>query len=388
MRSVLCNCIPQKGELITMNQSTKIIAAIAAIVVVGGGIYAATSQKSHTTIDAGNKAKLGLVLDVGGVDDHSFNQSAWEGAKHYAKSNQLKAGQNAPVTYFSATDHSDLDQNFNLATKNKKYTIVYGIGYSLNQSIAKSAKLNPKQKFVLVDDIVTNRKNVASVMFRSEQSSYLAGVAAATKAKANGEKKLGFIGGIHGNIIDAFDAGFEAGVKATDPELTIEKQYANSFTDSAKGKTITATMYASGIKTIFAAAGFVGNGAFSEAKAENSKLTADSKERLYIIGVDRDQKSDGAYTSKDGKKETSTLASSITSVGDGVKNIADTYNKDKSFPGGKTIAYGLKENGVYLTDSELTAPEKSAVEKAQKAIIDGKIKVPNHPKGSQFDQKF
>ena len=356
-----------------MNKSTKIIIGVAAVAVVGVGIYAATTHKSSTATQANAAAKLGLVLDVGGVDDHSFNQSAWEGAKQYAKVNQLQAGQNKPVTYFTASDHSDLDQNFNLATKNKQYKIVYGIGYSLNQPITKSAKLNPKQKFVLVDDIVTNRPNVASVMFRSEQSSYLAGVAAATKAQKNNEKKIGFIGGIHGNIIDAFDAGFEAGVKAT---------------DSSKGKTIAAAMYASGIKTIFAAAGFVGNGAFSEAKAENSKLTADSKDRLYIIGVDRDQKSDGAYTSKDGKKATSTLASSITSVGDGVKNIAETYNKNKNFPGGKTIAYGLKENGVYLTDSELTAAEAAAVKKAQKAIINGTIKVPNHPKGSQFDQKF
>lgn len=371
-----------------MNKSTKIIISVAAVVVVGIGIYTTIARQSVAKTDTSTSAKLGLVLDVGGVDDHSFNQSAWEGAKHYAKANKLQAGQNKPVTYFTATDHSELDQNFNLATKNKQHTIVYGIGYSLNQPITKSAKLNPKQKFVLVDDIVTNRPNVASVMFRSEQSSYLAGVAAATKAQINNEKKIGFIGGIHGNIIDAFDAGFEAGVKATAPALTVEKQYANSFTDAAKGKTIAATMYASGIKTIFAAAGFVGNGAFSEAKAENSKLSADSKDRLYIIGVDRDQKSDGAYTSKDGKKETSTLASSITSVGDGVKNIADTYNKNKTFPGGKTIAYGLKENGVYLTDSELTPAETTAVEKAQKAIIDGTIKVPNHPKGSQFDQKF
>jgi basic membrane protein A and related proteins len=378
----------QKGRIRIVNKSTKIIIGIATVAVVGVGIYAATAHKSSTVNQANAAAKLGLVLDVGGVDDHSFNQSAWEGAKQYAKVNQLQAGQNKPVTYFTASDHSDLDQNFNLATKNKQYKIVYGIGYSLNQPITKSAKLNPKQKFVLVDDIVTNRSNVASVMFRSEQSSYLAGVAAATKAQKNNEKKIGFIGGIHGNIIDAFDAGFEAGVKATDPSLTVEKQYANSFTDSAKGKTIAAAMYASGIKTIFAAAGFVGNGAFSEAKAENSKLIADSKDRLYIIGVDRDQKSDGAYTSKDGKKETSTLASSITSVGDGVKNIAETYNKNKTFPGGKTIAYGLKENGVYLTDSELTAAETAAVKKAQKAIINGTIKVPNHPKGSQFDQKF
>jgi len=275
-----------------------------------------------------------------------------------------------------------------LSTKNVIYQIVYGIGYSLNQAITKSAKLNPKQKFVLVDDIVTKQPNVASVMFRSEQSSYLAGVAAAIKAKENGEKAVGFIGGIHGNIIDAFDAGFEAGVKATDPTLTVEKQYANSFTDSAKGKTIAAAMYASGIRTIFAAAGFVGNGAFTEAKAENSKLDADSKQRLYIIGVDRDQKADGAYKSKDGKSETSTMASSITSVGAGVKNIADAYNKDHSFPGGKTVAYGLKERGVYLTKSELTPAQKTAVDKAEKGIIDGTIKVPNHPAGSQFNQKF
>ncbi len=371
-----------------MKKSTQIVAGIAAVAIIGGGIYAGVSHQSNQATNAKNVASLGLVLDVGGVDDHSFNQSAWEGAKQYAAANHVKAGQNAPVTYFSTADHSDLDQNFNLATKSKKYQIVYGIGYSLNQAITKSAKLNPKQKFVLVDDIVTNQPNVASVMFRSEQSSYLAGVAAATKAKANGEKAVGFIGGIHGNIIDAFDAGFEAGVKATDPTLTVEKQYANSFTDSAKGKTIAATMYASGIKTIFAAAGFVGNGAFSEAKAENSKLTADSKDRLYIIGVDRDQKSDGAYKSKDGQSETSTLASSITSVGAGVKHIADDYNKNHSFPGGQTVAYGLKEQGVYLTESALTPDEKAAVDKAQKAIIAGTIKVPNHPAGSQFNQKF
>lgn len=371
-----------------MKKSVKIAASIAAVLVIGGGVYASVNKNTKNSADKTNVAKLGLVLDVGGVDDHSFNQLAWEGAKSYATANKIKAGQNAPVTYFSATDRTDLDQNFNLATKKDAYTIVYGIGYSLNQSIQKSAKLNPKQKFVLVDDIVSNHKNVTSVMFRSEQSSYLAGVAAATKAKENGEKSVGFIGGIHGNIIDAFDAGFEAGVKATEPSLQIKKQYANSFTDSAKGKTIAATMYASGTRTIFAAAGFVGNGAFAEAKAENSKLTADSKDRLYIIGVDRDQKSDGNYTSKDGKKVTSTLASSITSVGDGVKNIADTYNKDKSFPGGKTIAYGLKEKGVYLTESELSASQMNVVKQAEKAIIDGTIKVPNHPKGSAFNQNF
>lgn len=375
------------GEII-MNRSTKIFTGLAAAAVIAGGIYAATSHNSSSSKNTNKSATLGLVLDVGGVDDHSFNQSAWEGAKSYAKENNLKAGQNAAVTYFNTKSQSDLNQNFNLATKSKKYDIVYGIGYSLNQSISKSAKLNPKQKFVLVDDIVKNRKNVASVMFRSEQSSYLAGVAAATKAKENGEKTVGFIGGIHGNIIDAFDAGFEAGVKATDSSLTVQKQYADSFSDSAKGKTIAAAMYASGIRTIFAAAGFVGNGAFAEAKAENTKLDADSKDRLYIIGVDRDQKSDGSYTSKDGKKVTSTMASSITSVGDGVKNIADKYNKDKKFPGGKTIAYGLDDHGVYLTKSELTKSQKAAVKKAERSIINGKITVPNHPKGSQFNQNF
>ncbi|GMA69227.1 BMP family ABC transporter substrate-binding protein [Leuconostoc litchii] len=370
-----------------MNKSTKIFAGLATFVVVVGGVYTAVNYKSANA-DSSKNATLGLVLDVGGVDDHSFNQSAWEGAKAYAKENKLKAGQNATVTYFNTKSQSDLSQNFNLATKSKKYDIVYGIGYSLNQSISKSAKLNPKQKFVLVDDIVKGRKNVASVMFRSEQSSYLAGVAAAIKAKENGEKTVGFIGGIHGNIIDAFDAGFEAGVKDTDNSLNVQKQYADSFSDSAKGKTIASAMYASGIRTIFAAAGFVGNGAFAEAKAENTKLDADSKDRLYIIGVDRDQKADGSYTSKDGKKVTSTMASSITSVGDGVKNIADQYNKDKKFPGGKTIAYGLDDRGVYLTKSELSTSQKDAVKKAEKAIINGKISVPNHPKGSDFNQNF
>ncbi len=218
-------------------------------------------------------------------------------------------------------------------------------------------------------------KNVASLAFKSEQSSYLAGVAAAKQTKS---KTVGFIGGIHGDIIDTFEAGFKAGVKATNPDIKVVTQYADSFTDAAKGKTIAASMVAGGADVIFQAAGGTGSGVFAEAKATNQKLSDDSDKKVWVIGVDMDQKRDGDYKDKDNKQSNFTLVSAVKRVDNAVKSLSNKA-KDGKFPGGQTITYGLKENGVGVAKDSASSEVWSAIESAQKKIISGDIKVPVHP---------
>ena len=339
-----------------------LVGGVVAVAVVGGAAYAMSGN------DAGNAKKnytIAIVTDVGGVDDKSFNQSAWEGLEKWGKSHKLTKGVNG-YNYFQSKTQADYATNFQQAVT-AKYSMVAGIGYSLHDATVNAAKKNPKTDFVLVDDIDTKKtKNVASVMFRSEQSSYLAGVAAATKAKDLGSNTVGFVGGMHGNIVDAFEAGYVAGVQSVDKNIKVDVQYADSFTDASKGQTITNAMIA---------------------KGANQQLVADSKDKVWVIGVDMDQSDMGAYTSKDGKKSNFTLTSSITGVGRGLELVANKAMKGE-FPGGKTVAYGLKEGGVATPTKNMTNDEKTAVEKAKDDIVSGKIKVPNHPAGSKFNQQF
>ena len=133
-------------------------------------------------------------------------------------------------------------------------------------------------------------------------------------------------------------------------------------------------MIARGIKVIFAAAGSAGNGAFTATKNQDALLDADSKDRVWMIGVDIDQYSDGKYKSKDGKEVSATLTTSLTQVGNGLKDVSNQAMKGK-FPGGKTVWYGLKEKGVGVTKNNLNAEELKAVNTAENSIIKGDTKI-------------
>lgn len=231
-------------------------------------------------------------------------------------------------------------------------------------------KNNADINYVLIDDVIEGQKNVASATFKDQEAAYLAGVAAAKSTKT---KIVGFVGGMEGEVISRFEKGFEAGVKSVDKSIKVQVDYAGSFADAAKGKTIAATQYAGGADIIYQAAGGTGAGVFSEAKSLNEeKKEAD---KVWVIGVDRDQKGEGNYTSKDGKKSNFVLASSTKGVGEAVQNISkDTA--DGKFPGGKHVVYGIKEGAVGLADDNLSEDAKTAVDKAYDEIKSGKITVP------------
>ena len=330
----------------------------------------ACSGKKQGTSNQNKKDSIALITDSNGINDQSFNQAAWDGFKDYGKEHNLKQGKG--YQYFQSSSATDYTPNFNQAAKSG-YQTIFGIGYMLKDSVKAAAKKNPKKNFVIVDDVITGQKNVASVTFKSNESSYLGGVAAAYSTKTN---KVGFIGGAKSAIIDTFEAGFKQGVrdaaKAQHKKISVSVQYIGNFTSNDKAKSIAQSMYANKCDVVFQAAGNAGNGVFQEAKALNQ--TKPESNKVWVIGVDVDQKNLGNYKTKDGKKANFTLTSVLKGLNVATKSLADDAAKGK-FPGGKHLVYSLKGNGVSITKGNLTPKAWLAVEKAKQQIVSGKITV-------------
>ena len=209
-------------------------------------------------------------------------------------------------------------------------------------------------------------------MFAVYEGAYLAGIAAAMQSKT---KHVGFVGGVESDTITRFETGFKEGVASVDSSIKVDVQYVGSYSDSAKGKTIAATMYAGGADVIYQAAGASGTGVFSQANEINEKLPADSDKKVWVIGVDRDQTEEGNYTSSDKVKSNFVLTSTIKEVGQVVNDIANRQLKGDKFEGNTTKTYGLKDGGVDLVTKNLPDNIKSAVETAKEKVIKGEVKV-------------
>ncbi|MBU3182223.1 BMP family ABC transporter substrate-binding protein [Clostridium psychrophilum] len=281
-----------------------------------------SSGKTATKTATTPTFKDGMVTDTGGVNDQSFNQGSWKGLQSFAKNNK-----GVQVKYLESVQSSNYPSNLNQFASNK-YNLVWGIGYLMEDAVKASAKAYPNVKFAVIDDAMTpHQSNVTGVIFKAQESSFLVGYIAALKTKTN---KVGFIGGISGTVIDQFDYGYRAGVaygaKQLGKTITVNVQYANSFSDSSLGKAISQNMYAKGVDIIFTAAGNVGQGMVAEAKSENK----------LCIGVDMDQ----AYLAPNNM-----LTSSLKNVSNVTESVSKQI-KDGVNVGGKTLSYGLKENGV------------------------------------------
>ncbi|MGT2754921.1 BMP family lipoprotein [Streptococcus ovis] len=329
-----------------------------------------TANKSDSDSKDSAAVKPAIVTDIGGVDDRSFNQSAWEGLQAWGKENGMEKDKG--FTYFQSASEQDYVTNLDAAVSGG-YNLVFGIGFALETAIADVAPNNPDTHYVIVDSVVPDLDNVVSVGFADHEASYLAGVAAAKSTKT---KHVGFIGGMEGVVIDRFEAGFVAGVKSVDESIKITIDYAGSFGDAAKGQTIASAQYASGADIIFHASGGTGNGVFAAAKAENE--TRNEADKVWVIGVDRDQSAEGEYTSKDGKKSNFVLASTLKEVGNSVKEISNNAAKG-DFPGGEVVRFSLKDKGVELAETNLSEDAAKAVADAKQAIVDGKVEVPEKP---------
>ncbi|MFD2044163.1 BMP family protein [Ornithinibacillus salinisoli] len=304
-----------------------------------------------------------MVTDIGGVDDKSFNQSAWEGLKAWGEENGFSKGEG--FDYAQSNDKSEYIPNLSRLVRDE-YDLIFGIGFELKEDLQKIADQNPDTNFALVDDMI-DAPNGVSITFKEHIGSFLVGVAAAHKTSTN---KLGFVGGIDSPLINKFESGFIAGAKSVNPDIEIEVEYAASFGDAAKGKIIASTMYDNGIDIIYHASGGTGNGVFNQAKDIKQN---DPDRDIWVIGVDRDQYEEGAIGDHN-----VTLTSMVKRVDVAVQEVTNQAMNGE-FPGGKTLEFGLEEDGIDVatTNSEAMTEEIiNAVQEWEDKILDGEVEVP------------
>jgi len=306
--------------------------------------------------------KLGLAYDVGGRGDQSFNDLAAASLDRAKEAGvtitgELTAGQGEPES--AKTDR--LNQLIDSGA-----TDIIGVGFAYASALKEVAAANPEVNFAIVDDnSLAAVPNVASLTFAEEQGSYLVGVAAGKKTTTN---KVGFIGGVNTPLIQKFQAGYEAGVKAANPSATVTPKYITEppdfagFNSPQQGETIATGMYNDGIDIIYAAAGGSGAGVFKAAKATGN----------LGIGVDSDQyKSPTLADVKD-----VIMTSMLKKV-----DVA-TYDFITSAVNGEVLTgehkYNLSNDGVgYATSGGQVDDIVADLDKAKQEIIDGTVTVPS-----------
>lgn len=314
----------------------------------------------------GNDAfSVGLVTDVGGIDDKSFNQSTWEGIERFKADNE-------GVETVAVQSDSDADYTPNLSNMAEdEHDLIVAAGFLFADAIGTAAADFPDQNFLIIDVDWVQADNMVNAVFAEHEGSFLVGVAAALKAQEAGKDKLGFVGGVSGALIGKFQAGFEAGVAAVDPNMEVMVQYAESFVDVQIGQSIATQMYDDGAYIIYHASGNVGNGVIAEAK--NRVANGDE---VWVIGVDKDQYPEGIY---EGDKSV-VLTSMMKRVDNAAYDVA-VKTKAGEFPGGQVLVYDLTNGGVSLPaeNPNLSDDIVSAVKDFEAKVLAGDIEVPSAP---------
>ena len=295
---------------------------------------------------------IGVVTDVGGINDKSFNQSAWEG---------LKKAQDLGVkpSYLETKNENDYVKNLeSVSSTGSKRDLIWGVGFIMADAVESEAKKHPGQKYAIIDNSYGNAtpSNVVGVTFRENESSFLVGYIAGKMTKTN---TVGFIGGVESELMHKFQYGYMAGVRYANPDCRVVSEYAGSFDDAAKGKEIAARMYGGGADIIFHAAGATGNGLIECAK-EMGK---------YCIGVDSDQ---SFLAPKN------VLTSAMKRVDNVVYDVARDLKKGK-WNGGATIQYGLAEGGVDIAPTTNRLVPKNILNEVnglKVKITSGGLKIP------------
>lgn len=323
-------------------------------------MLAACGNNSSSDSNKGDKKdfKLGMVTDLGSVNDKSFNQSAWEGLQ------RLEKDKGYEVKYLEPKADSEVEPSL-LQFVNSKTDLTWASSATLADAVTTIAANNPDAKLGIIDADVEGIENIVSVSFKENEGAFLAGVVAASMTETD---KVGFVGGMEIPVIQRFHAGFEAGVKAVNPDATVVVNYVGVFNRVDMGKSAASTMYNDGVDIIFHAAGGTGNGVFNEAQERFG-----NGEKVWVIGVDKDQSLEFG--------DDITLTSMMKNVDNAVYEISEKTAEGK-FPGGEVVRIGLAEDGVGLaTTSEKNVPKDvlDLVEDYKTKIISGEITVPEKP---------
>ena len=304
------------------------------------------SAEAADTKDA-SELKVGLITDVGGVNDGSFNQSSWEGLE--------RAGEELGVTVNYLESATDADYAPNLETfVDEDYDLIISVGYMLADATRAAAEANPDTKFAIIDDSSIDLPNVTSLIYHAEQASYLVGYVAGLMTETD---NIGVVIGMTNETMNLFGYGYCAGAIDANPDITIQQFNANSFADPATGKTNAGTAITNGADIVFHAAGATGLGV----------IEACQEAGVYAIGVDRDQ-----YNDAPGTVITSAMKRVDTAVYDSVESLLNGTLE------GGLHTYDLAAGGVDIAPSQDLLPEdvKKAVEDVKAKILAGEVTVP------------
>jgi len=312
-----------------------------------GGGSGATSESTPEQ----KSIKVGLVTDIGGLNDRSFNQLANEGLER-AKSELGVEGR-------VLTSESDADYVPNLSTlAQQKYDLVIGVGFLMSDAMNTVATKFPDTNFAIIDFSQAALKdkpaNVRGLLFSEQEAGYLAGYLAALVVKdKGGDPVFSSVGGQKIPPVDHYIAGYQAAIKKVLPKAKTLNDYSQDFVDQAKCKEIALNHLAEGAQVVFQVAGQCGLGALDAAKEKNA----------LGIGVDADQGYLGDHILTSAQKKVD------VSVFDTAKAV-----QDGSFKGGEDQIFDLKSDGVGLgklnADGQKFADQ---IEEVKQQIIDGTI---------------
>ncbi len=327
-----------------------------------------SSCGSLTSVDQDSgKLRVGIVFDIGGKNDRSFNAAAWEGVKRAEKDFDIVLRDVEPgnPTSIEPAMRAFAEKNFDL---------IIGIGFAQGPIMQKVAHDYPNIKFAIVDGVIlekdgkTPKRNVASLLFREHEGSYLVGMIAASKSKTN---TLGFVGGMDIPLIHKFATGYVEGAKSVNPDIRVIQNYVgvtdHAWNNPGKGKELALAQIQKGADVIFTAAGNSGLGAFDA--VEQAGKDESGNARRYVIGVDSNQ---------NGVKPGFVLTSMVKRVDNAVYDVVEEVKAGK-FKGGFHV-FGLEKDGVaYAMDEHnkrlIPADVIKKVEEAKKKIVAGEIKV-------------
>jgi basic membrane protein A len=325
----------------------------------GGTSTEPSGSSSGSACASKSDLMVGLAYDIGGRGDQSFNDSAAAGLDK------------AKADFGIETKEAEASQGESESAKEERlralagagYNPVIAVGFAYSGAVAKVAKEMTDTQFAIIDDSAAVGENITNLLFAENEGSYLVGVAAALKSKAN---NIGFVGGVDVPLIHKFQAGYEAGAKAVKPDIKIQVKYLtqppdfSGFGDPAKGKTAAAGMFDAGADVVFHAAGGSGGGVFDAAKAAKG----------WGIGVDSDQ-----YKTADPTVKDVILTSMLKKVDVAVYDFIEGATKDQYADAPKV--YNLKAGGVdYSTSGGFVDDIKSKIDEYKAKIISGEITVP------------
>ena len=323
----------------------KILALVLALCM----IFALCACGQSAAPAASTKIKIGMVTDVGGVNDKSFNQTSWEGLQALAKEDSR-----FEVNYLESKTDADYQTNINTFI-DEKYDLIISVGYMLADATRAAAEANPDQKFAIIDDdTCADLPNVACLMFAQEQASYLVGLVAGSVTES---KTVGYVQGMVFPSMNKFGVGFISGVLAVCPDATVLQYNANNFGDIAGGNTAAKDMITKGADVIYHAAGGTGMGV----------INACDEAGIWAIGVDTDQSN---------LAPEHVITSAMKRVDVASQDISKAV-KAETFEAGIHM-YDLSNGGVDLSPTRTHIPEDvlKVVEDAKAAIIAGEKTVP------------